>query len=129
MGEFSWKQVKSRLEMKEFFISVLPGIRKAARECGYAIGVHGSLMRDFDLIAVPWVEDFKSKDVLAEEIHKAACGISSECYQWEKKTGQRYATCMPICWPDFYLDRNIKSLGHIDLSVIEFREPAKLEGE
>lgn len=29
-------------------------IRAKARECGYAIGIHGSLKRDVDLIAVPW---------------------------------------------------------------------------
>ena len=29
-------------------------IRKLAREVGYAVCVHGSLKRDFDLIAVPW---------------------------------------------------------------------------
>lgn len=31
-------------------------IREVARVCGYAIGVHGSLARDIDLIAVPWGE-------------------------------------------------------------------------
>ena len=32
-------------------------IRKLARQVGYAVGVHGSLKRDFDLIAVPWTDD------------------------------------------------------------------------
>jgi hypothetical protein len=32
-------------------------VREIAREHGYAIGVHGSLKRDLDLIAVPWTED------------------------------------------------------------------------
>ena len=35
----------------------LPDLRhiwKLAREVGYAVGVHGSLKRDFDLIAAPW---------------------------------------------------------------------------
>lgn len=31
-------------------------IRELAREAGYAIGVHGSQERDFDLIASPWVD-------------------------------------------------------------------------
>jgi hypothetical protein len=37
----------------------LPDIKliwKLARQCGYAVGVHGSLKRDFDLIAAPWTE-------------------------------------------------------------------------
>jgi len=38
----------------------LPDIKliwKLAREKGYAVGVHGSLKRDMDLIAVPWTEE------------------------------------------------------------------------
>ncbi len=31
-------------------------IWKLAREVGYAVGVHGSLKRDFDLIAAPWTD-------------------------------------------------------------------------
>ena len=38
----------------------LPDIKliwKLAREVGYAVGVHGSLKRDFDLIAAPWTDE------------------------------------------------------------------------
>lgn len=31
-------------------------IRAIAKEHGYAVGVHGSLARDIDLILVPWIE-------------------------------------------------------------------------
>lgn len=31
-------------------------IWRLAREVGYAVGVHGSLKRDFDLIAAPWTD-------------------------------------------------------------------------
>lgn len=31
-------------------------IRQIARDCGWAIGVHGSLKRDIDLIGVPWIQ-------------------------------------------------------------------------
>lgn len=37
----------------------LPDIKliwELARQCGYAVGVHGSLKRDFDLIAAPWTD-------------------------------------------------------------------------
>jgi hypothetical protein len=35
---------------------VVDGIRQYARGCGYAIGEHGTKVRDLDLIACPWVE-------------------------------------------------------------------------
>lgn len=43
-------------------------IRRLAREVGYAVGVHGSLERDFDLIATPWTDDAVSAEELAAHI-------------------------------------------------------------
>lgn len=36
------------------YASFLPDIIDIAKECGYAIGLHGSMAHDLDLIAVPW---------------------------------------------------------------------------
>lgn len=38
-------------------LSVIDRIRAVAREHGWAIGAHGSLVRDIDLIAVPWTAE------------------------------------------------------------------------
>jgi hypothetical protein len=65
---------KSQEETKAFYLSLLPLIREQARRCGYAIGVHGSLVRDFDLIAVPWVDNAMSHEHLAGNIAVAAGG-------------------------------------------------------
>lgn len=46
------------------YACLLPDIMEAGRECGYAIAVHGSMARDLDLIAVPWVEEAKSAEAL-----------------------------------------------------------------
>lgn len=43
----------------------LHDIQTYARECGYAIAVHGSMQRDLDLIAVPWTEQACSAAELA----------------------------------------------------------------
>ena len=50
---------------------VLPDFRtiwRVARECGYAIGLHGSMKRDCDMIAVPWTEDAVMAFVLIERL-------------------------------------------------------------
>lgn len=57
-----------------FYRSLLEPIRAAARGCGYAVGVHGSEIRDFDLIAAPWVEDAKPADDLARAVADAVGG-------------------------------------------------------
>jgi hypothetical protein len=38
------------------YMCLYPGLAEIARANGYALAVHGSLARDMDLIAVPWVE-------------------------------------------------------------------------
>ncbi len=65
-------------------------IRALAREVGYAIGVHGSLERDLDLIAVPWVADAVEPLALAQHI---AAGLGGEVidYQRQDKPCGRWA--------------------------------------
>ena len=116
--EFSWVEVHSIEEMTAFFLSKLPAIRAVARELGYGIGQHGSLKRDFDLMAMPWREDHATKDELAAAIQKAACGIVNEKYSWTKKPCGRTATSFPICWPEWENCHGIISLGCLDLSIM-----------
>lgn len=113
---FRWTVVKDKDEIEAFYRSVIPEMREAARVCGYAIGVHGSLRRDLDLIAVPWREDHASKDELARHLHRAACGIERQTYVWEQKPLGRVAVSFPVCFPEW----NEPNLGHVDLSVAEF---------
>jgi hypothetical protein len=44
--------------------------KQAAAEVGYAVAVHGSLRRDFDLIAVPWREDAVGNVALMQHLAK-----------------------------------------------------------
>ena len=112
-----WIDVNNVEELERFYLSVLPAIKEAAKKCGYAIGVHGSMRRDLDLIATPWVDSFSDKEVLAREIMKAACGFESASYSWENKPNGRMATVFPVCWT-WHTDPPILSNGHIDLSVV-----------
>lgn len=116
-----WFDARTLDEMQAFYLSRLPAIREAAKEHGYAIGLHGSLRRDFDLMAMQWRDSPSDKDTLAHAIAVAACGITRDGpFQWEQKPSGRFAVSMPVCWTDH---RNPEfgekpSLGHIDLSVI-----------
>lgn len=115
-----WHQCNDIDELQAFYESIMPAIRKVARECGYAIGLHGSMRRDLDLIAVPWIDEpAGSPEALAVAIQKAATGGISytlESIKWEKKPQGRIATSLPVCWinwPDAKA-----GTGHIDLSIM-----------
>lgn len=43
-------------------------ICKIAMESGYALGLHGSMQRDCDVIAIPWIEDAIDAYELIERI-------------------------------------------------------------
>jgi hypothetical protein len=119
-----WTEVHSPDEMQAFFRSRLPAIREAAKACGYAIGVHGSERRDFDLIAVPWVETYSTPDELAAAIMEAACGMTMAAHKWERKPNGRVAVSLPICWPEGFMEGAL-SLGMIDLSVMPAARAAR----
>ena len=48
---------------KKYALLIEP-LQKTARRYGYALATHGSLRRDIDLIAVPWVEEAAEPDFL-----------------------------------------------------------------
>jgi hypothetical protein len=50
-------------------------IMKIGRSCGYSIAIHGSLKRDVDLIAVPWVDEAKGALSL---IHALCEGLNAK---------------------------------------------------
>jgi hypothetical protein len=70
-GELMDKSKESKVPM---FAWMVPHLTKVARECGYALALHGSMVRDLDLIAVPWVDDAKSPEELAEALRAAVDG-------------------------------------------------------
>lgn len=49
--------------------ALYPDLAKIFQKHGYALAVHGSLARDFDIIAIPWVEHPSAKEVVIDDIH------------------------------------------------------------
>jgi len=125
-----WFKARSIDEMQAFYLDRLQAIRDAAKEHGYAIGVHGSARRDFDLMAMQWRDDCSNPDTLAKAIQFAACGIQAETITWEQKPNGRIATSLCICWTDHSEQfAGMLSVGHIDLSVIANKKLTREEGQ
>jgi hypothetical protein len=53
---------------------LIPELMEAGREVGYAVAVHGSMVRDLDLIAVPWTEEAVSAERLIMHLLAAVDG-------------------------------------------------------
>lgn len=63
---------KHRTKCADYAHRLIPLIRTRAQELGYAIGVHGSLAHDIDLIAAPWSGEAVPAHELAEAIARVA---------------------------------------------------------
>lgn len=50
------------------YCGLYPDLSDLVREHGYALAVHGSLARDFDLICVPWVENPSLPNLVVERM-------------------------------------------------------------
>ncbi|ALC13844.1 hypothetical protein [Sphingopyxis sp. 113P3] len=102
---------------------ILPPMRRTAKDVGYAITVHGSLNRDIDMVAVPWVEHgVADPDELVRRLVGAISGVTGRCYardEWtEKPQGRVAKTLMVWCG---------ENTGMLDLSVMP-TIPGKGEG-
>lgn len=92
-------------------------IRELAKEIGYAIGVHGSLERDLDLIAAPWSAEATKRNY-QEVMQHIADGLGARIIEIEAKPlGRRACTIQMNGW---YKD--------IDLSVMPFKTGLELTG-
>ena len=113
----------TRAFVEAFLTEALAPMQLAARGCGYALAVHGSLARDIDLIAVPWTTTADTPELLVQRLCGVLSGLLGRALyrrkdDWTDKPHGRRATTiiLPGICPE------------IDLSVmpmIEKKEPKK----
>jgi hypothetical protein len=74
------------------YLALYPELAEIARKHGYALAVHGSVGRDFDLICIPWIDEPSEPDAVIDEITKTFV-IRRHSGGWEsKKHGRRAHT-------------------------------------
>lgn len=62
-------------ERMPFYAVLYPKLREVARQRGYALALHGSLAKDLDVLAVPWVLEAAPADVLVKDLVEASGGM------------------------------------------------------
>lgn len=87
------------------YAQILPRIREAAKGMGYAIAIHGTMSRDLDLLAVPWIEEAAEPMALVSAIADAVGGyvigdrVSERGYVSDHPTEQPHGRMSwNICW-------------------------------
>lgn len=107
-------ETKNRDRVAPFFYAPLyADMRDAAEKCGYALALHGSMARDFDLIAVPWSESATGPAVLVRALSDA---IGYKPLAGDPQNGTYPTTDKPhgrLGWPI-----HLMSGLYIDLSIM-----------
>jgi hypothetical protein len=101
------------------YVAIYPMLQQIAKRHGYALAVHGSLHRDLDLIAVPWIEEASDPLTLIRAIKKATRTVthheetdhlSKDCAPNQKPHG-RIAYSLHVTNSGMYG-------GYLDISVM-----------
>lgn len=94
-----------------FYATIWNDLRQAAMNCGWALGLHGSLASDMDIMAMPWIEDATTADIMIKNLIKCF-GFSDFWIEYQmqvdrtSKPNGRVVYTIPI-YADFYLDINV----------------------
>lgn len=90
--------------------NIINGLRPVAKRLGYSLAVHGSQLRDCDLVACPWVIGSADPYVLIEELKKNIPGCMVPVDDPELKPNGRLAWNLYFWCDDYMLT--------IDISVM-----------
>jgi hypothetical protein len=92
-----------------FYASIFDDLRKAALDCGWALGLHGSLASDMDIMAMPWTEDAKPVQEMIQALSDCFTGSPWKDHHivpHYDKPNNRVVYTMSI-FADWYLDINV----------------------
>lgn len=97
--------------MPEYFCSIFPALKMAAIRHGYALLVHGSMMRDFDLVAIPWIKSATTPErMLKSLVREIGHGGYLHPYPEKKPHGR-------IAWIIMFKN----TANYIDISIMSRR--------
>lgn len=85
----------------QYYAFIFPPMQEIANEMGYNLLLHGSMNRDCDLVAVPWVNEPKPELELIQKLHEFLSGYPAyeykEQYNHSILPGGRSSYVIHIC--------------------------------
>ena len=106
--------------MMDLFEKILTVARVIGKAEGYAIGLHGSGIRDLDLIACPWTESACDPDIFVKRFVDNLRLAKIEAYPVDALPGT--GDCWPApCWKPhgrLAITLFVEHVFYIDLSIM-----------
>jgi hypothetical protein len=82
--------------------AMYPELAKICLKHGYALAVHGSLRRDFDLVAIPWVDSVSDPIAVLNEITSTFAVKQTD--GGEQRSHGRHAYTLACGWGECFID-------------------------
>lgn len=103
------------------YVAIYPMLLQVAKDHGYALAVHGSLHRDMDLVAVPWIEEASRGLVLIKAMRRKIRAVT-----WGQHADRlkAYRDCSPTKKPhgrmaySLHVTESGMYGGYLDVSVM-----------
>lgn len=83
------------------WVAMYPELAEIARTHGYALAIHGSLARDFDLVCIPWADTPSVPDDVISAMGKH---FVFHPQGPEKKNHGRIAYTISVSWGECFID-------------------------
>jgi len=84
------------------YACIYPQLAELVRQHGYALAVHGSLARDFDLVCVPWGDNPSDPQVVVDSVTSGFC--IQQVGEPEMKKHERLAYTISLQFGECFLD-------------------------
>lgn len=84
------------------YCALYPDLAEVARSHGYALAIHGSLARDFDLICIPWTINPSEPELVVSSIESEFA--IKRIGEFTPKEHGRIAITVSICFGECFID-------------------------
>lgn len=118
-------RIKERIAARAAaYVAIYPTLLQIAKDHGYALAVHGSVHRDFDLIAVPWIEEASDPLTLIEAFKEATATVTHH-----EDADYLVPDCRPTSKPhgriaySLHVTNDGMYGGYLDISVLPRKRP------
>ena len=101
-GENEVKPGKPTPGLAPVYCAIYPDMAELVRKHGYALSIHGSLRRDFDLVCIPWADEVSTPDQVVEAI-TSEFAFTRDKYPTQKNHG-RICYTIHISWGECRFD-------------------------
>lgn len=107
------------------YVALYPMLLQIAKDHGYTLAVHGSVHRDFDLIAVPWIEEADDALTLIQAFKAATATVTHH-----EDADEHYPDCHPTKKPhgriafSLHVTNHGMYGGYLDISVMPNKRTA-----